>query len=130
MLQLVTPQAQVKKTSIQQMWSNDLDRLEQAIRILGSIIPHVFPVFHDLNHLELQIQIPVFDQCVGDMPFIAGEMYGNEEREISSGSKKRKANSGDVVAVTLPALCSSDSKLAIIISCKESTVPSMNERVA
>jgi len=49
--------AQVKKTSIQQMWSNDLDRLEQAIR----------------------------------------EMYGNEEREISSG-KKRKAKSGDVVA--------------------------------
>jgi len=36
------------------------------------------------------------------MVFIAGEMYGNEEREISSG-KKRKAKSGDVVAVTLPA---------------------------
>ena len=69
------------------------------------MFPHLCPVCHDLNHLEqFQIPTPVFDQCVGGTVFIAGEMYGNEEREMSSGSKKRKAKSGDVVAVTLPAL--------------------------
>jgi hypothetical protein len=57
MLRLVTPQAQVKKTSIQQMWSNDLDRLEQAIRILALQV--VQPVL-----LALAQYFPMFSQYV------------------------------------------------------------------
>ena len=106
---LLGAEAKVKKTTIQQMWTDDLDKLEAAIRSLAfsgrmrtlkSILQDredgscrdcclLFGVIRRKSNTSVSPN-EINQKCPGDI-------YGKEEQEVAraSGQKKRKAKGGD-----------------------------------
>lgn len=106
---LLGAEAKVKKTTIQQMWTDDLDKLEAAIRSLAfsgrmltleSILQDredgsccdcclLFGVIRRQSNTYVSPN-EINQKCPGDI-------YGKEEQELAraSGQKKRKAKGGD-----------------------------------